>query len=48
LTVSQRPRALILTHNKELVLQCRNVGKSLSHHCKLKVEGINIGRSMSE
>jgi hypothetical protein len=24
------------------------VGKQLAHHCKIKVEGINIGRSMAE
>lgn len=37
LTVSQRPRAIVLTASKELVVQGRSVGKAIAHHCKLKV-----------
>jgi superfamily II DNA/RNA helicase len=48
LTAAHRPRAIIITANKELVLQCRNVGKQVSHHCKLKIEGIGIGRTINE
>ncbi len=36
LTKSQRPRGLVITSNKELVLQVRNVGKDISHFSKLK------------
>jgi hypothetical protein len=38
----------VLTASKELVLQAKNVGKQLSHHCKLKVEGLGIGKSLNE
>jgi superfamily II DNA/RNA helicase len=48
LTASQRPRAIVLTASKELVLQGKQVGKQIAHHCKLKVEGLGIGRSLSE
>ena len=46
LTKSQRPRGLILTTNKELVLQTKNVGKMLGHSCKIKCEGLGIGRNI--
>lgn len=48
LTASQRPRAIVLTATKELVVQGRQVGKQISHHSKLKVEGLGIGRSLKE
>ena len=46
LTASQRPRALVITATKELVMQGRQVGKDISHHCKLKVDGLGIGRTL--
>ena len=27
-------------------MQCRQVGKQISHHCKLKFEGLGIGSSL--
>jgi ATP-dependent RNA helicase RhlE len=48
LTASQRPRAIVLTATKELVVQGRQVGKQISHHSKLKVEGLGIGRTLKE
>jgi superfamily II DNA/RNA helicase len=47
LTKSQRPRALVITSTKELVLQVRNVGKDISHFSKLKCDGIGIGRNLN-
>jgi superfamily II DNA/RNA helicase len=41
-----RPRALVVTLNKELALQTKNVGKGLTHFCKLKCEGLNLGKTM--
>ena len=29
-------------------MQCRQVGKQISHHCKLKVDGLGVGRSLVE
>lgn len=48
LTKSMRPRAVVITLNKELVLQNRTVGKEISHHCKMKVAALNVGMSMIE
>ena len=36
LTQAMRPRGIVITLNKELVLQARNVGKSISHFAKFK------------
>lgn len=46
LTKPERPRALILTSNKELVLQARNVAKDISHYAKLRSDALGIGRSL--
>lgn len=40
------PRAIVITANKELVLQTTNVGKMLSHFCKARCDGIGIGASL--
>jgi superfamily II DNA/RNA helicase len=48
LTTSQRPRAIVLTATKELVMQCRQVGKQIAHHAKIKVEGLGLGRSLND
>ena len=29
-------------------MQCRQVGKQISHHAKLKVEGLGVGRTLYE
>jgi superfamily II DNA/RNA helicase len=48
LTQSLKPRALVITLNKELALQTRNVGKGIGHHCKMKIDALNLGRSLRE
>ena len=48
LTKPLRPRALVMTLNKELVMQGNKVAKTISHFAKFKSAGIGIGKSMVE
>jgi superfamily II DNA/RNA helicase len=42
----RRPRAIVLAPSRELCVQITTVAKSLAHHCKLKIVGLDGGGSM--
>jgi superfamily II DNA/RNA helicase len=41
-----RPRAIVLAPSRELCVQISNVAKTLAHHCKLKVLGLDGSSSL--